>query len=66
MSASSTAKSGEPITVPAPFGLVIDTGEFPAPRDPGHPSNAATTTSTGTDSTVDTRIASRASVRPTR
>ena len=27
----STAKFGEPIKLPAPFDLVIDTGEFPAP-----------------------------------
>ncbi|MFH9043121.1 Uma2 family endonuclease [Streptomyces sp. NPDC017966] len=36
------------------------------PRDLTHPSNVATTTSTGTDSTVDTRIASLASFSPTR
>lgn len=38
-------------------------------RVPGalsHPSTAATTTSTGTASTVDSRIASRASTSPTR
>ncbi|MGW6293798.1 hypothetical protein [Streptomyces sp. NPDC055058] len=26
-----TAKFGEPLKLPAPFGLVIDTAEFPAP-----------------------------------
>ncbi|MFI6371977.1 Uma2 family endonuclease [Streptomyces sp. NPDC050546] len=36
------------------------------PGQPGHPNNAATTTSTGTASTVDSRIASLASTSPTR
>jgi len=56
---------GEELTLPAPFKLVLDTGIFPLSRGP-QPSSAATTTSTGTDSTVETRTESRASPSATR
>lgn len=60
----STAKFGESLKLPAPFDLVIDTSEFPGGLT--HPSSAATTTRTGTDRTVESRIASRARTSPTR
>ncbi|MGI5377782.1 Uma2 family endonuclease [Streptomyces sp. CA-251387] len=52
-------KYGAPIPLPMPFGITLDTGDFP------QPSTAATTTRTGTDNTVDTRIESRANRSPT-
>jgi len=59
-------KGGEPVTIPEPFCLVPDAGGFPVERRPPHPRRAATTTSTGTDRSVDSRIDSRASDSPTR
>ncbi len=53
---------GEPIALPAPFDLVIDTAGFPGPD---HPSTAATATRTGTESAVETRMVSRARRSPT-
>jgi Uma2 family endonuclease len=52
-------RSGDLVTLPEPFALTLDVGEF------AHPNSAATTTSTGTDTTVDTRIESRARRSPT-
>jgi Uma2 family endonuclease len=51
---------GVAIQLPEPFDVLLDSSGFP------HPSTAATTTSPGTDTTVDSRIASRASTSPTR
>ncbi|WP_189265840.1 Uma2 family endonuclease [Streptomyces fuscichromogenes] len=59
-------KFGDPIKLPEPFDLTIDTAEFPVDWPARHPSSAATITSTGTDSTVDSRIESRASSSPAR
>jgi Uma2 family endonuclease len=53
-------KYGAPIALPLPFDTTLDTGDFPQPN------NAATTTNTGTEITVDSRIESRASRLPTR
>ncbi|MFF4061680.1 Uma2 family endonuclease [Streptomyces sp. NPDC001668] len=52
-------KSGDSVILPEPFALSLDIGEF------AHPNSAATTTRTGTDTTVDTRIESRARRSPT-
>ncbi|MFE7268970.1 Uma2 family endonuclease [Streptomyces sp. NPDC057623] len=51
---------GAPISLPRPFDITLDSGDFPQPN------NAATPTNTGTDNTVDSRIESRASRSPTR
>ncbi|MFJ7075873.1 Uma2 family endonuclease [Streptomyces sp. NPDC098781] len=50
---------GAPIALPRPFDVALESGDFP------QPSSAATTTSTGTEITVDSRIESRANRSPT-
>ncbi|MBC2900895.1 Uma2 family endonuclease [Streptomyces cupreus] len=55
---------GDPLVLPRPFDLTLGAGEFEV-RSRRHPRTAATTTSTGTEITVDTRIESRANRSPT-
>lgn len=58
------ARSGEELTLPAPFDLA-STPPGSRPGDP-HPSRVAITTRTGTEMIVDRRTESRARVSPTR